>query len=391
MSNTLVKAALFTPGLNGRWGLPVLLWGDPGVGKTSQIKQIAKECGLHPEVIIASIRTPEDFLGLPVPEKHTSGKTVVRYVEPAWARAAAEAKEGAVVVIDEATTCAPAVQAALLRVVNEGVVGDFQLPPNVRFVLAANPVEVAAGGFDLAPPLANRFGHISFDNPDCEKWTDWLLTDGGDEDHSASAGTANSMEQKVLKAWPSALAKAKGNVSSFLKKKADLLMKMPDGDDPNASKAWPSPRSWEMATRAIASCEVHGLGEVESDQMIAAFVGTGVAGEFLAHQLNNDLPDPAELLDGKITWKHNPRRPDRTQSVLDSCQALVTPKNSQNRKERAKKCWEIIADTADDAADVVVRPARNLARSGLSGGECARESLAKLAPVMKAAGLMGKQ
>lgn len=386
--DTLLKTCLFTPGLNGRMGLPVLIWGDPGVGKTSRIKQIARSCGLHPEVIIASIRTPEDFLGLPVPEKQADGSMAVRYVPPAWARAAEAAKDGAVVVIDEATTCAPTVQAALLRVVNEGVVGDFQLGPHVRFVLAANPVEIAAGGFDLAPPLANRFGHLSYDNPNVDTWTTWLLSDGGDEDHTAAAGTAAKIEKMVAKLWPSAFAKAKGNVAGFLKSKADMLMKMPKDQDPNASKAWPSPRSWEMATRAIAACEVHGLGEVDSDQMIAAFVGNGIAAEFLNYQLQNDLPDPAEVLDGKTKWSHDPRRPDRTQAVMASCTALVTPAKAANRKERAKKLWEIVAEVAQDASDVVIPAAKALAKGGLSAGEHARESMSQLRPVMKACGLM---
>lgn len=390
MSNNIIKACMFTPGLNGRWGLPLLLWGDPGVGKTTEIKQIAQQLGLKPVVIIASIRTPEDFLGLPVPEKDAHGNMVVRYVAPSWAREADQATDGAIVVIDEATTCAPTVQAALLRVVNEGVVGDHQLKSHVRFILAANPVEVAAGGFDLAPPLANRFGHISFDNPSVEKWTQWLISDGGDADHTAGvpAGAATTLEKAVMKAWPSALAKAKGNVAGFLKSKADFLMKMPDASNPNASKAWPSPRSWEMAVRAIAACEVHGLGEVESDEMIAAFVGTGIASEFLQFQLANDLPDPADLLDGKTQWKHDPRRPDRTQAVMSSCSALIVPTKAAHRPERAKVLWAVIADVAADAADVVIPAAKALAKGGLSAGEHARESMAALRPVMKAAGLM---
>ena len=31
----ILKACWFTPGFDGRWGLPLLLVGDPGTGKTS--------------------------------------------------------------------------------------------------------------------------------------------------------------------------------------------------------------------------------------------------------------------------------------------------------------------------------------------------------------------
>ena len=392
MSTKLIKACLMTPGVNHRWGLPLLLEGSPGVGKTSIVKQIGAELGLHVETITASIRSPEDFLGLPVPRQLKNGTTTVDYAPPIWARRAAEACKssvgGAVVFLDEVTTCAPAVQAALLRVVNEGMVGDFELPKGVRFLLAANPASIAAGGFELAPPLANRFGHVNFDNPDLEQWTSWLLSDGGDDDHTASAGTATALEKGVMAKWPSAFAKAKGNVAGFLKSKTDLLMKMPNADDPNASKAWASPRTWELACRSIAGIEVHGLTDADADDAIAAFVGNGVAAEFLQYQFNNDLPDPAKLLDGKETWEHDPGRPDRTNAVLSSCAALVCPKKASNRKERAGSLWKIVAAVAEDTADVAIPTAHEMNKAKLAGSEFALESMASLKPVMSSIGLL---
>ena len=58
---------------------------------------------------------------------------------------------------DEISTAPPAVQAALLRVVLERTVGDLRLPDAVSLVAAANTPEQAAGGWELSPPLANRF------------------------------------------------------------------------------------------------------------------------------------------------------------------------------------------------------------------------------------------
>lgn len=393
MSIKLIKTCLMTPGVNGRWGLPLLLWGKPGVGKTSMVKQIGAELGMHVETITASIRSPEDFLGLPVMQTDANGRTTTDYAPPMWARRAAAAcadpdLAGAIVFIDEATTCAPAVQNALLRVVNEGMVGDFELPKGVRFLLAANPVELAAGGFDLAPPLANRFGHVTWNDPDVEEWNNWLLSDGGDEDHQAPAGSLAKAEKAIMAKWATALAKSKGNVSGFIKAKPDLLMKMPNADDPNASKAWSSPRSWELTVRAIAGCEVHGLTDADADDAIAAFVGTGIAGEFLQYQMDNDLPDPEKLLDGKVKWQHDPSRPDRTNAVLNSCTALVAPKKATNRTERAKELWKIVADVAEDASDVAIPTAKAMTTAKLAGAEYALQSLASLRPVMKAAGLM---
>ena len=65
--------------------------------------------------------------------------------------------------LDELSTAPPAVQAALLRVVLERIVGDLTLPTDVAVVAAANPPEQAADGWDLSAPLANRLCHLNWD------------------------------------------------------------------------------------------------------------------------------------------------------------------------------------------------------------------------------------
>ena len=53
---------------------PCLLWGDPGIGKTSSVVQLAANLGLHLETVIAAIREPTDFAGLPFLAKRLSVK-----------------------------------------------------------------------------------------------------------------------------------------------------------------------------------------------------------------------------------------------------------------------------------------------------------------------------
>jgi MoxR-like ATPase len=144
-------------------GVPVLIWGPPGVGKTAAILALGRRLGLPVEVVIASIREPTDFAGLPVVH---DGE--VRFAPPAWARRLAAAGKG-ILFLDEISTAPPAVQAALLRVVLDRVVGDLPLPPAVTIVAAANPPDMTAGGWDLAPPLANRFIHLQW-RVDAGEW-----------------------------------------------------------------------------------------------------------------------------------------------------------------------------------------------------------------------------
>src|SRR3954467_1353876 len=136
--------------------VPVLLWGAPGTGKTSVIRALAGAAGWPCETVIASIREPSDFAGLPI--VRDGG---VDLAPPRWAVRLAASGRG-VVFFDEVSTAPPAVQAALLRVVLERTVGDLQLPDGVSVVAAANPPEQASDGWDLSAPLANRFCHLDW-------------------------------------------------------------------------------------------------------------------------------------------------------------------------------------------------------------------------------------
>ena len=131
--------------------VPVLLWGPPGAGKSSAVEDMCRSIDLTFEVVIASIREPSDFSGLPVITENG-----VEFAPPRWAKTLAEAGNG-VLFLDEISTAPPAVQAALLRVVLERVVGDLALPDELAIVAAANPPDQAADGWDLSAPLANRF------------------------------------------------------------------------------------------------------------------------------------------------------------------------------------------------------------------------------------------
>src|ERR687886_1685250 len=139
--------------------VPVLLWGGPGTGKSSAVRDLAAAMDWPCEVVIASIREPSDFAGLPV-----VADGAVRFAPPRWAQRLASAGQG-ILFLDEISTAPPAVQAALLRVVLERVVGDLELPRDVAVIAAANPPEQAADGWDLSAPLANRFCHIEW-SPD---------------------------------------------------------------------------------------------------------------------------------------------------------------------------------------------------------------------------------
>jgi len=104
-------------------GIPVLLWGNPGEGKTSSMMSMAEAQGLHIEVIIGPQYEPADIAGQPwVMDRN------VEHLPPAWARRIMDLSENgqpSLVFFDELDKCPPAVQNACLRVIRTP---RFELP-----------------------------------------------------------------------------------------------------------------------------------------------------------------------------------------------------------------------------------------------------------------------
>jgi hypothetical protein len=379
-TSAIMKAVWFTPGLNGRWGLPILFQGPPGTGKSRNVEQTAANCGLRVETIIASLSDPTEIGGFPF-----ANDGCMTRMPPSWAYRMEKAKDG-ICFFDEINTAPPACQAALLRVILDGVVGDLDLGPGVRMVGAMNRTEESAGGWDLAPPLANRFGHLKWETPDPMVWSDWLLggaSTGGGE----AAFTPKEEEKRVLKLWNDSYAKSRGLISGFIRARPELLFMQPKQGSPQMSGAWPSPRTWDMAVRALAGCEIHGLGPVDQDELLSAFVGVGAASELIAFVQNADLPEPGDVLDGKVKFQHDPRRLDRTVAVFSSCAALVTSPTAAKRNERAGVLWKLMGEVMKDAADLTVPAGRALVKARLHSVPEARSVLVKLQPILSAAGI----
>ncbi|MGW2092981.1 AAA family ATPase [Promicromonospora sukumoe] len=323
--------------------VPVLLWGEPGIGKTSAITQLAESLGLPLTTVIASVHEPSDFNGLPVVGDDPA-RLGVPMAPPDWAVRLADAGRG-LLFLDELSTAPPAVQAALLRVVLERQVGALRLPDGVRIVAAANPRGSAADGWELSAPLANRFVHLPWrHDPD-------VVVRG-------LGGTWPSAVLPRLDAerLPDAVAFARRAVCTFLEARPALMHQLPTSETRRGG-AWPSPRSWETALRLIAFATAAGADRDVLSLLVKGAVGDGPGFELLAAIDRLDLPDPETLLADPASAVL-PERGDLRLAVLD---AVVLAVKKRPDEDRWTAAWEVLVRALETGApDLLVTPVMTL-------------------------------
>lgn len=382
MSNIqqMLRVLWFTPGRKGRWGLPACWWGPPGIGKTAVIEHAAKALGLHHVETLSPGERGEGAFGV-VPMPAADGSRLL-YPPPDWIGHFAEGKRG-VVFVDEINRAAPAIQPPLLGLVNELRIGGAYLGQQVRICAAANPANTAPGVYELDPAEANRMGHLDWTLPSVEDWSRWAMAGcNGGSSIDDTPIDAEEEEKRVMREWPAAFSGAIGRVTAFLRRYSSQLHKEPAEGDAARGRAWPSHRSWELGMRALAGAQVHGLGEEDTDTLLASFVGSPAATQYADWLSKAQLPDPVKVMDsGK--FDHDPDRLDRTVAVLASCAAFVAPKNAEKRDVRAEKLWAIIGEVAKTTPDITEPSATTLVDAGLRTCKTAIPVLAKLYPVLK--------
>ncbi|CAL9358386.1 hypothetical protein SUDANB106_00614 [Streptomyces sp. enrichment culture] len=324
--------------------LPVLLWGEPGIGKTAALTQLAASLGLPLTTVIASVHEPSDFSGLPVVGDDPAVQGVPM-APPQWAVEIVRAGRG-LLFLDELSTATPAVQAALLRVVLERRVGALRLPPGVRIVAAANPPASAADGWDLSAPLANRFVHLHWTH-DREVVVRGL---GG-------VWPRAELPRLAPERLPEAVAFARRAVCGFLEARPTLIHRLP-GTETRRGGAWPSPRSWEAALTLLAFGTAASVPREVLALLVRGAVGDGPGLELLAHLDRMELPDPESLLADPASAEL-PERGDLRQAALD---AVVAAVGARPERERWEAGWAVLVRAMETGApDLLVAPARTLA------------------------------
>jgi len=355
----MIHVCLNTPGMGGMMGLPLVVWGPPGVAKSSIIEQVCLANKLPVEKMILAIREPTDVTGWPVIRDED-----ISFRPPSEVKNLIKHGKG-VLFLDELSCAAPSVQHAAMRIVLERVVGDVPLPGDIRVIAAANPASDVSG-YELVAPLANRFVHITWNGPSASDWADFVCS-------GKDFWTPPEEVIDWLTAYSSALGLVVGFVGPHGPRPDALLV----GRKGESETSFPTPRSWEMAARLTAGCTMF---NTDRFQLLAGCIGEGMAREFESYNRYADLPQPGLLLKGEENFTHDPKRLDRSLAMLTAVSTYILNYKENDLKVLADEAWRVMSTIQE--IDLIVPPARRLVRNKLFGGKHSAQVMTKLSPYL---------
>jgi hypothetical protein len=233
--------------------VPTFLWGAPGIGKSSIVKQIAKESGVGFIDLRLALMDPTDLKGIPFYDKesHTA----------LWAPPAFLPREGeGILFLDELNSAPPSVQASAYQLILDRKVGEYELPDGWAIVAAGNREGDRGVTYRMPTPLANRFVHFEME-VSIEDWRFWAYKNGVNE-----------------------------TIISYISYKNEHLFTF---DPKSEAKSFATPRSWEFVNSILN-------GNISKELLLdtlSGAVGREVAVSFLSFiKVMHKLPDIENIL-----------------------------------------------------------------------------------------------
>lgn len=255
--------------------VPVVLWGDRGVGKSSIVRQVAKELGIPYIDLRLATQEVSDLIGIPtVGIDPTSGKKKTYWARPEWFPGDDTPK--GILFLDEMNRAPRDVTQATFQLVLDKRLHTHVLPPGWRIVAACNYF----GSYDvreLDEAMMSRFAHIDVE-----------------ASHHAVCDYALEV------GWES-------RVINFLRSNPKMLISTHEDKGETAPQKYspsPDPRRWEMVNRMMVDGVKAFPGSSEDHlirQALTCIVGEAAARTFL--QFREKLPTFEDILTGKSNYE----------------------------------------------------------------------------------------
>ena len=315
-------------------GKTVMLWSDPGMGKTSFVtKTLAgRDTVTYPDgtahkvahslTIIPAAMDTGDLLGIPTlndlyahpsavastPAAYNTSTmapadtkqaapeglhrlTATEFATPAWAlEANSHAAYGLTyVLVDEFPAADMRVHNIFLNVIEDmRLPNGFRLHPNVKFVLAGNMNRSGVRGMtELSSAMTSRIAHFDME-PDLKDWSRGI-TAGFSLD--VAAYTPVTQDPDTLS---ERRGKATAQVVSFLDSNPSLYNPTSSNTKIDRTRGWYNPRTWANTIEILALTE--GVDHTERMNMVEALVGNEARVRLSDHLTHLHIPTADEMI-----------------------------------------------------------------------------------------------
>jgi hypothetical protein len=292
--------------------IPAFLWGAPGIGKSSIVKQIAKEADLGFIDLRLSLLDPTDLKGIPFYDADTHTAL--------WAPPAFLPKEGSgILFLDELNSAPPAVQASAYQLILDRQIGEYTLPDNWAIIAAGNRENDRGVVYKMPSPLANRFVHLQM-SINVDDWKIWAYS-----------------------------SKIDSRIIAYISYKKENLFNF---DATTYQKSFATPRSWEFVDSILKS-------EIKESLMLNAIsgaVGKDIAISFLSFaKVMYQLPDIQQILEtGTAEY------PDSIDVLYALCSGLVSHLMYDFSDERLEALLSYALDLESEFSVMLVQDLQRL-------------------------------
>ena len=265
---------------------PTMVWGPPGVGKSTIARAVAEQTGRQYLDIYALTKDPVDLTGIPWKDK--SNRT--RWATPEFFPPS-NSGDKFLINIEELPGALPMVQNALYQLLLDRRHGEYELPPNAAVIACGNREMDRAGTHRMSTPLASRMVHLDIqcDAPDWLRWA-----------------ASNGIEPEVL---------------FFIQFRPELLHAF---DPQSKEHTFPCPRTWEFVSKQLRSGLMQSGSPSVSDDKVQRAMFRGAVGEAAAVEFTGflkvwrEMPHPRAIFNDPA----GSEIPENPSALLALCGAL---------------------------------------------------------------------